>query len=176
MNAIKNIITSTKLSSLGLASNMISGEGIEVLLEDLIAATNLRHLDLGVIESSMRKNSLGLQGAVCIASLIVRNQNIQSICINDNDLETDGGICIGLALSQNESLEVLKIADNNLKSEGAIAIIKSANNLKTLNLARNNLKSDVGVPLERLLKKSRKLKRLSLEYNDLMVHGSKALA
>lgn len=73
MNAIKNIINATKLTFLGLSSNMISGEGLEVLLDDLIANTTLKHIDFGVLDTSMRKNSLGLQGAICIAALLVRN-------------------------------------------------------------------------------------------------------
>ena len=176
MNAIRNIINEKKLTFLGLASNMISGEGLEVLLDDLINSPTLRHLDLGILESSMRKNSLGLQGAVCIAAILVRNSNIMSMNLNDNDFDTDGGICIGVALSQNENLEILKIADNDIKSEGAMEIIKNAGNLVTLNLAKNALKSDVGKPLERLLTRSMKLKRLNLEHNDLGVHGAKFLA
>ena len=77
----------------------------------------------------MRKNSLGIQGAVCISALLIKNQNIESLSINDNDLGPDGGECIGIALSQNDTLKVLKIAENDLKSEGAFPIIKSANNL-----------------------------------------------
>ena len=153
MHAIKNIINSSRLTSLNLASNMISGEGLELFLDDLINNTSLKQLDLGVVESSMRKNSLGIQGAVCIAALLIRNQTIQSLAINDNDFGTDGGECIGVALSQNENLRVLKISENDLKSEGAIPIINSSGNLETLNLAKNNLRSDVGKPLERLLKK-----------------------
>ena len=149
MYAVKNIIKdSSKLISLNLASNMISGEGLELLLDDLITNTSIKNLDLGVVESSMRKNSLGIQGAVCIAALLIRN----------------------------ETLRVLKISENDLKSEGAIPIINSSVNLETLNLAKNGLKSDVGKPLEKLLKKSRMLKKLNLEYNELMVHGTKALA
>ena len=60
MHAIKNIINSTRLSYLNLASNMISGEGLEVFLDDLISNTSLKQLDLGVLETSMRKNSLGI--------------------------------------------------------------------------------------------------------------------
>jgi hypothetical protein len=48
------------VKSLNLASNMISGEGLELFLDDLIANTQLRHLDIGVVEGSMRKNSLGI--------------------------------------------------------------------------------------------------------------------
>ena len=60
MHAVKNILNATKLTSLNLASNMISGEGLELFLDDLIANTTLKQIDLGVIESSMRKNSLGI--------------------------------------------------------------------------------------------------------------------
>ena len=76
MHAIKNIINSTRLTSLNLASNMISGEGLELFLDDLISNTSLKYLDLGVVETSMRKNSLGIQGAVCIAALLIRNQTL----------------------------------------------------------------------------------------------------
>ena len=99
MHAVKNILNSTELQSLNLASNMISGEGLELFLDDLISNTTLKHIDLGVVESSMRKNSLGIQGAVCIAALLIRNKTIESLSINDNDFGPDGGECIGVALS-----------------------------------------------------------------------------
>lgn len=99
MHAVKNIINNSKIHSLNLASNMISGEGLELFLDDLIANTCIKSLDLGVIESSMRKNSLGIQGAVCIAALLIRNKTMQSLSISDNDFGPDGGECIGVALS-----------------------------------------------------------------------------
>ncbi len=49
-----------RVKSINLASNMISGEGLELFLDDLIANANLKHLDIGVVEGSMRKNSLGI--------------------------------------------------------------------------------------------------------------------
>lgn len=60
MHAIKNIIKNSELKSLNLASNMISGEGLELFLDDLIQDRYLKSLDLGVVEGSMRKNSLGI--------------------------------------------------------------------------------------------------------------------
>lgn len=146
------LLTFCRVKSLNLASNMISGEGLELFLDDLIANTNLKHLDIGVVEGSMRKNSLGIQGAVCISAMLIRNKTIESLSINDNDLGPDGGECIGIALSQNESLRTLKVSENDLKSEGAIPIIKSAHNLEHLSLAKNFMKSDVGKPLAKLLK------------------------
>ena len=83
---------------------MISGEGLELFLDDLIENKDLQHLDLGVVEASMRKNSLGIQGAVCISALLIKNKVLESLSINDNDLGPDGGECIGIALSQNDTL------------------------------------------------------------------------
>ena len=60
MPAIQNIIKKTQLESLNLASNMISGEVLEHCLDNLIENKTLMHLDLGVVETSMRKNSLGI--------------------------------------------------------------------------------------------------------------------
>ena len=99
MHAIKNIMKVAHLKSLNLASNMISGEGLELLLDDLIENKYIKNLDLGVIEGSMRKNSLGIQGAVCISALLIKNKVMESLSINDNDLGPDGGECIGIALS-----------------------------------------------------------------------------
>ena len=176
MHAIKNIINNTGVKNINLASNMISGEGLELILDDLIANTTLKVLDLGVVEGSMRKNSLGIQGAVCVSAMIIRNKFLESLSINDNDLGPDGGECVGIALSQNETLKVLKIAENDLKSEGALPIIKSAINLEILSLAKNFMKSDVGKPLAKLLKTSSVIKKMYLEFNELMVAGAKWIA
>jgi Ran GTPase-activating protein (RanGAP) involved in mRNA processing and transport len=58
MHAVKNLMNN--ISTLNLASNMISGDGLELILEDLIKNVTLKHLDLGVVEGSIRKNSLGI--------------------------------------------------------------------------------------------------------------------
>lgn len=171
MHSIKKILRleSNELKSLNLASNMISGEGLELFLDDLVEDKILKNLDLGVVEGSLRKNSLGIQGAVCLSALLIKNKILESLSINDNDLGADGGECIGIALSQNDTLKCLKISENDLKSEGAIPIIKSAGNLHKLSLAKNFMKPDVGKPLSKLLKHSHNLKTLSVEFNELSV-------
>ena len=77
MHAIKNILNNTGVKQLNLASNMISGEGLELFLDDLIANQTLKCLDIGVLEGSMRKNSLGIQGAVCISAILIRNKVLE---------------------------------------------------------------------------------------------------
>ena len=83
MHAIKTIINSTKITSLNIASNMISGDGLECILEDLIKNSNLKHLDLGVVEGSIRKNSLGIQGAIWISALLIRNKCLETLWLDD---------------------------------------------------------------------------------------------
>ena len=83
---------------------------------------------------------------------------------------------MGIALAQNESLQVLKVSENDLKSEGAIPIIKSAGRLELLNLAKNFMKNDVGKPLAKLLKGTETMKKIYIEYNELMVQGAKWIA
>ena len=48
MHAIKSILPG--LTYINLASNMASGDGLELILEDLIKNTTLKSLDLGVVE------------------------------------------------------------------------------------------------------------------------------
>ena len=78
---------------------MISGEGLEHILDALIEHKTLKHLDLGVVGTCHRKNSLGMQGAVCLSALVIKNRVLESLCIDDNDLGPIGGECIGHALS-----------------------------------------------------------------------------
>jgi len=52
MKAIKEILLNSKVETLNLASNCISGEGLEMLLEAMANNRYLKHLDLGIIEGS----------------------------------------------------------------------------------------------------------------------------
>ena len=99
MHAIKNILETTHIEHLNLASNMVSGDGLETLTEAICNHKYLKSLDLGLQEGSMRKNSLGLHGASCIAAIVIKNQSINTLILNDNDIGKDGGDCIGIALS-----------------------------------------------------------------------------
>ena len=63
-----------------------------------------------------------------------------------------------------------------MKSEGAIQIIANAHNLEILSLAKNYLKSDCGKQLQSLLKRSKSIKKLQLEFNELMTPGAKCIA
>lgn len=50
---------------------MISDAGLEMIVEDLSKSQKLLSIDFGVLEGSIRKNSIGVDGAKCIAAIIL---------------------------------------------------------------------------------------------------------
>ncbi|CAG9325226.1 unnamed protein product [Blepharisma stoltei] len=176
MHAVKNILESTDIEQLNLASNMISGDGLENLVDVISNHPTLKVLNLGLQEGSMRKNSLGLQGATCLAAILLKNSSIDTLILEDNDIGANGGECFGIALTQNMSLKNLKISENELRTEGAMFIIKNANKLESLDLSKNYITAQAGPTIEKLILSSKKLKKLVLEYNELLPSGAEFVA
>lgn len=154
---------------------MISESGLEMIVDDLSKSQCLQSLDLGVHEGSIRKNSLGVDGAKCIAAVILQNRNIESIKLQDNDIGITGGEIIGTALKQNKTLKHLTIAENELKTAGAEFILKAAGSIESLDLGKNYIKSGIGPCLRVYLESNTHLQRLNLEYNELLVTGVRDL-
>lgn len=55
---------------------MISEVGLSLILEELIKNTHLRSLNLGIEEGSIRKNSFGIDGARCLAAILLQNKTL----------------------------------------------------------------------------------------------------
>lgn len=55
---------------------MISQAGLEMILDDLMKNNILKSLDVGVLEGSIRKNSIEIDGAKCLAAIILHNKHI----------------------------------------------------------------------------------------------------
>ena len=75
---------------------------------------HLENFDIGIVDGSTKKNSLGTDGSVGLAALIVANPNIKYLSISGNDLGKEGGDFIGTALLSNHTLRVLKVDSNQL--------------------------------------------------------------
>ena len=90
MHAVKNLINSSKIESLNVASNMISEVGLSLVLEDLIKNSFLKTLDIGIMEGSIRKNSIGIDGARCIAAILLQNKTLECLKLEDNDIGING--------------------------------------------------------------------------------------
>lgn len=176
MHAVKNILESTEIEFLNLSSNMISGDGLEHLVEVISTHGSLKVLNLGLYEGSMRKNSLSLSGAASLAAILLKNTSLDTLILEDNDISANGGECFGIALTQNCNLKHLKLAENDLRTEGASLIIKNASKLESLDLSKNYITADAGQILEKLLSTSRRLKKIVLEYNELLPAGAEFIA
>jgi len=179
MHAVKNIISNTKIEHINLSSNMISEIGLEMLVPDLTKNVRLKTLDLGVIEGSIRKNSLGIKGAKCLAAILLHNRSLETLKLQDNDLGSIGGELIGAALRQNKIIKNLKVSENDLKSEGAEHILKAGLNLQSLDIGRNNISAKSGGIIKSYIENNPNLRKLNLEFNELSIKGveiiSKAL-
>jgi Ran GTPase-activating protein (RanGAP) involved in mRNA processing and transport len=90
MHAIKNLLNSTSIESLNISSNMISEIGISLILDELIKNNHLKILDLGILEGSIRKNSFGIDGARCLASILLQNKTLEVLRLEDNDIGING--------------------------------------------------------------------------------------
>jgi mannose/fructose/N-acetylgalactosamine-specific phosphotransferase system component IIC len=76
MHAVKSLISTSKILHLNLASNMISEVGLSLILEEMIKNTFIHSLDLGILEGSIRKNSFGIDGARCLAAILLQNKKL----------------------------------------------------------------------------------------------------
>jgi NLR family CARD domain-containing protein 3 len=90
MHAIKNLISSSKVEQLNLASNMISEVGLSLILEEAIKNTHIKCLNLGIEEGSIRKNSFGIDGARCLAAILLQNKTLETLLLEDNDIGING--------------------------------------------------------------------------------------
>jgi Ran GTPase-activating protein (RanGAP) involved in mRNA processing and transport len=79
MHSVKTIIASKKIKHINLASNMISEAGLEIIVDELSKSQKLKTLDLGVLEGSIRKNSFGVDGAKCLAAVILQNKILETL-------------------------------------------------------------------------------------------------
>ena len=101
MHKIRNILAKMDLISLNLASTQMSGEGFELLMDELVYHHTLTSLNIGSHEGSNFKNTVGIQGAVICSAYLIKNSRIEELILENNNMGSDGGEMIGISLSQN---------------------------------------------------------------------------
>lgn len=69
-----------------------------MIVDELSKCKQLKGLDLGVLEGSIRKNSISVDGAKCLAAVLLQNKFLESLKLQDNDIGITGGEIIGTAL------------------------------------------------------------------------------
>lgn len=79
----------------------------------------IKYLDLGIFQGSIRKNSFGIDGARCLAAILLQNKTIQTLKLQDNDIGINGAEIISIPLKKNKAIKQLKISENLIKTQGA---------------------------------------------------------
>lgn len=144
---------------------MISEVGLSLILEELIKNSHIRVLNLGIEEGSIRKNSFGIDGARCLAAVLLQNKTLEVLKLEDNDIGINGAEIISIPLKKNKQLKELKISENLIKTEGAEYILLNAININALDLGKNFIKSSIGPTLKKYVETNKNLRKINLEYN-----------
>ena len=154
MHIIKNLISSKMILELNLASNQISTEGLK-----------------GVYKKSYRINNFSGEGGMIIARIILNNKSLETLILQENLLGEESGTKIGISLLQNKYIKKLVISNNKIKNKGAKAIIENSRNLISLDLSYNEITSEVCRDLKYLMNKSKHLKEIVWNGNDIELKG-----
>ncbi len=74
-------------------------------MENMLRNKYIKTIDLGVHEGSMRKNSFGIDGARCLAAVLLQNKTIECLKLEDNDIGINGAEIISIPLKKNTNLK-----------------------------------------------------------------------
>ena len=171
MHNIKNLISAKQVIYLNLSSNQISTEGLKIIQHDIIESKSLKYLNFGVHKGSFRINNFSGEGGLIIARIVLNNKSIETLILQENLLGEDSGTKIGIALIQNKTLKKLVISNNKIKNKGARAIIENAEELISLDLSYNDISPDVCCDLKKLMVKSKNLKEIIWNGNNVELKG-----
>jgi hypothetical protein len=65
----------------------------------------IKTLDLGILEGSIRKNSFGIDGARCLAAILLQNKKLEVLKLEDNDIGINGAEIISIPLKRNKTIK-----------------------------------------------------------------------
>ena len=157
---LKGVEPVTLIDLSGRRVTALSGIVLGWLVESNTALTDLR----------LESNSLGLPGAVALASVLRVNTTLNRLNIGDNDLGPEGAAVISEALEVNGTLRSLSIDNNRLEATGGRAIAKAlATNtaLMELNLFDNKIGTAGGDAIAAALPSNAALTSMDISMNKL---------
>lgn len=153
---------------LDLRSNGISPEGAIKLFSALSRNTHLSVLDMSAIDG-IERNRIGTQGCKVLATLLIKNQVLESLNLSMCCVSADGCSSLGPALCVNSSLVSLDLSANKFGNAGAERLFENdgaLGSIESLNLANNSI-GDAAAPfITRQLRLNKTLKSLDLSGNN----------
>ena len=153
---------------LDLRSNGISPDGAIKLFYALSRNTHVSILDMSAIDG-IERNRVGTQGCKVLATLLIKNQVLESLNLSMCCISADGCRSIGPAMTMNSSLVSLDLSSNKFGNLGAQALFShdgAIGTIENLNLANNSIGDPSAPFLARQLRLNKTLRSLDLSGNS----------
>ncbi len=166
------VAASRSLEEINLKCNYLCAQGVEAIMNGL--KTNV-----GVKILNLRKNTIGKEGAVFIASYLRGSPSfLEELDASSDGVEEAGGMEIMNALKENKSLKKLLLGDNGLADEFATAMagmIKVNATLEFLSLESNLITNKGAQIISEELGSAKGIHTLNIENNVYTQFGALAV-
>lgn len=165
--SLRGILATKRLERLDLSCNNFSFEGLQLILDKLISCTSLRFLNLFSNPASIKRISLGEEGARLISHLLTRSTSLESLVLGHNELGVFGSAIITESLQSNRHLKEIDMSNCYVDQDSLKSLLTHNENLERLVLQENNIQDDSADYFYRFLCKNPRLKHLELSSNNL---------
>ncbi|EGG23299.1 hypothetical protein DFA_05431 [Cavenderia fasciculata] len=162
-----------KIKTLNLATNQITDDSMDALIDAIVGIDTLSELDIS-------SNRIGERGGVSIGQrLIPHDRSLRTLVLASNDIGPDAGMAIGQGLATPDiMIESLNLAHTLIGDDGAMAIagaLHSNRSLKHLDLSFNCLENDAGCAIGAAIAKNQAVTTLLLKRNQFGEHTVKVI-
>ena len=166
---LQALTENTKLKSLDLSSNDMSGQVADCLGNVMKKNCNLQQLVLA-------DNNLG-PSVIVVLKALAQNYKLTLLNLNNNDMSEKVAEYLASVIKNNFNLKYLGLANNSL-GPSALCILqalKDHKKLQILHLDKNNMTGQVAEALASVIKNNTGLEEIWLSYNDLKLSTSAIL-
>ena len=164
------LLHAPNLKLLDLSDNVLECHGMEELRE------NFKKKYLCVLK--MRKNRIGSDGAIALASSLQYTTDLQCLELSLNQIQDEGTKELAAVLTHT-SMVTLTLADNQIQCEGASVLalaLKHTPYLQTLDLSHNQIQCKGAKAIASALQHISGLSKLDLSNNQIQCEGAIAIA
>lgn len=164
ISAISNSLATCKtIKELNLSKNPLSGRGAAHLQKVLSMNTHLKYLNLQACK-------IDINGISQMADGLYTNTSLTELVLSNNPLRDEGVVKLAGGLMNQKGLkkiflELVEMGDKG--SEELLNVLSRSPTLTTLSMKNNLIKE--GAPVVKFAQKSKSIKHLFIEYNDISV-------
>ncbi|KAK6173232.1 hypothetical protein SNE40_016721 [Patella caerulea] len=143
--------------------------------------TPIKHIYTGLATKQivLKNQRLTLKDTRACTISLVKNVNVESLCLDANELGCRGAAIIASLIPQKLELIELKLTNNVLGSRGAQTLCEELVNntiIRTVDLSGNDFTEDDAVYFKELLEENNSISDMNLSHNNFQEIGGKIIA